>query len=270
MLPFRYPLVGDIDLDVVSSLAVELRSALDASTGDPVVLDCSGLQFIDARGVGMIVELRQDLDREGRRLVLQHARPAVRRLLDIVSLGDLTDVPLRFDPARRAPSPPRDEITSRRRAASPTAVTARGDRRRMLRELLDDLLRESGTDLGNIHAVDRARQGLRIEVHRGFGQVFLAHFAFVDVTGAGSRELLASGRRVVVADVTRDAGLADTPELEVLLAAGVHALHTAPVLAASGELLGAVSAHFRDVHVPDHRECAVLDAIARQAAHVLA
>ncbi len=53
-----------------------------------VALDLSGVTFIDARGVSMMIRLRDDLASRGSTLVLVEPSRAVSRLLAVASLGD--------------------------------------------------------------------------------------------------------------------------------------------------------------------------------------
>jgi PAS domain S-box-containing protein len=74
------------------------------------------------------------------------------------------------------------------------------------------------------------------------------------------------GARVVIEDVTTSPVFAGTPALDVLLAAGVRAVQSTPLVGRSGQLVGMLSAHYRAPRRPLDRDLRVLDLLARQAA----
>jgi anti-anti-sigma factor len=74
-------LTGELDLAGVP----RLHSALAGLDGD-VQLDCSGLEFIDAAGLGAFLKAREACSARGRKLVLVNPSAAVDRLLRLVEL----------------------------------------------------------------------------------------------------------------------------------------------------------------------------------------
>ncbi|MEE1787092.1 STAS domain-containing protein [Streptomyces sp. SP17BM10] len=72
---------GDIDLDTAPGLHRDLVAALRSH--QEVVLDLSGVEFMDCSGLGAILRAQQEADRRGARLVLRTAGRQVRRLLDL-------------------------------------------------------------------------------------------------------------------------------------------------------------------------------------------
>jgi anti-anti-sigma factor len=75
-------LTGELDLAGVP----RLHSALAELDGD-VELDCSGLEFIDAAGLGALLKAHEACMAGGYKLVLVNPSPAVDRLLCLVELG---------------------------------------------------------------------------------------------------------------------------------------------------------------------------------------
>lgn len=82
VLPAR--LDGSTVEDVRLTL-VQAMEAMDATSGD-LVLDCSGLEVIDAAGLGLVVGLHRRAHAIGRRLVLADPKPRVLRLLAVTRL----------------------------------------------------------------------------------------------------------------------------------------------------------------------------------------
>lgn len=78
---------GDLDLAGVPRLLTVL-AGLDAD----VELDCSGLEFIDAAGLGALVRGHRGCRLRGATLVVVDPSPAVVRLLRIVELDTVLHV----------------------------------------------------------------------------------------------------------------------------------------------------------------------------------
>jgi anti-sigma B factor antagonist len=76
---------GDIDLESAPSLCVDLLDALD--THREVVLDLSGVTFMDCAGLRALVHARNHADRRGARLILRRPGAPVLRLLRLTGLA---------------------------------------------------------------------------------------------------------------------------------------------------------------------------------------
>jgi anti-sigma B factor antagonist len=106
-------MAGDDDFEVMVSVDVDtvlwVRGELDIATAPTLrrllaaahprrdlgrddvslVVDLSGVTFIDASGLGVLVDSARWLGRDGRTLVLRDPSPWTRRLLDITRVRDL-------------------------------------------------------------------------------------------------------------------------------------------------------------------------------------
>jgi anti-sigma B factor antagonist len=80
-------LAGELDVNGIERVTCELRRA-EASDARQIVLDLTGLTFIDSSGVCMIVEAHARSQADGDRLVLTCAPGAVQRIFDLTSLTD--------------------------------------------------------------------------------------------------------------------------------------------------------------------------------------
>jgi anti-anti-sigma factor len=94
-LPFSREVTkhGDIDLVVLEgeldlATAEGLTDWLVEIGGSTVVVDLSGLTFMDSSGISAMVIARNRLQGEGDDLVLTRPHPIVRRALEVTGLGD--------------------------------------------------------------------------------------------------------------------------------------------------------------------------------------
>jgi anti-sigma B factor antagonist len=79
---------GEVGLATMNAFELALDRA--ASTGDDLVVDVSGLTFIDAAGLRALARIDERLRRDGRRLSLDRPGHHLRRLLVVVGLEHLT------------------------------------------------------------------------------------------------------------------------------------------------------------------------------------
>lgn len=94
----RIDVAGEIDLATSPRLKVALLSALETPTRPKEIrIDLSGVTFIDARGVGVLVAGCEAARRCGVGFAVQNPQGIVLRVLDILCLTET----LRHAPARR-------------------------------------------------------------------------------------------------------------------------------------------------------------------------
>ena len=84
-------LVGTLDVRSVAVAREALDAALRDGDGD-LVLDVSGLDALDAAGLGVVVATHRKAVRRGRRLVLRGASPALLRTLAVTRLLRILNV----------------------------------------------------------------------------------------------------------------------------------------------------------------------------------
>jgi anti-sigma B factor antagonist len=87
----RVSVAGELD----ATSAARLQGSLDAATGvsaGAVVIDMSGVSFIDSTGLRILVVLQQRLSTQGRLLTLGEVSAQTRRLLDLSGLGSMFGV----------------------------------------------------------------------------------------------------------------------------------------------------------------------------------
>jgi anti-sigma B factor antagonist len=84
-----FVLVGELDAGVVSRVDDELKAA--ARSQAVLIVDLSGIQFIDSSGMHLLVELQPLCAEHGGRLVLVPGPPRVRRVFEILGLEERFD-----------------------------------------------------------------------------------------------------------------------------------------------------------------------------------
>jgi len=78
---------GELDIATAELLEQELRAAEDSDAAR-IVLDLSGLAFMDSTGLRVVLDANERCGGEADRLRVIAGSPAVERLLDIVGLRE--------------------------------------------------------------------------------------------------------------------------------------------------------------------------------------
>lgn len=78
----RVTIQGELDLDRADEVASQL-SDLPAQGATAVLVDASGLSFIDSSGLRALLSAREQLEEAGATLQLINLSPAVERVLDM-------------------------------------------------------------------------------------------------------------------------------------------------------------------------------------------
>ena len=87
----RYPVTGEIDLEVAPTLRSDLLEIVN-TTNDDLVIDCDGLQFIDSQGIAAFAYVHRLLEIEGRRLRVVNLAGMPRRAFDLLGLTELLGI----------------------------------------------------------------------------------------------------------------------------------------------------------------------------------
>jgi len=77
---------GELDAASAERLRGVVTQAIGRATGR-VVVDLGAVEFIDAAGVGALIAGQHEASRAGCRMVLRTPSPRVRRILELVELG---------------------------------------------------------------------------------------------------------------------------------------------------------------------------------------
>lgn len=88
-------------------------------------------------------------------------------------------------------------------------------------------------------------------------------------SGCTCGEVLRTGRRAIAEDVANCEFMASTHDKDVLLAGGIRAGQSTPLVNRDGVLVGMISTHWGEPHRPTERQLRMLDLIARPAADLI-
>lgn len=136
-----------------------------------------------------------------------------------------------------------------------------------LDDALDVAIAVSGADKGHIQILDETTGVLSIAAQRGFDGSFLEFFRRVDVNDVSAcAAALASATPVTVQDVLTSDVFADQLSLNVMLDAGIRAVHSRPLISTDGHVLGMVSVHFAQPRGVEDRVSRLMNILARQLA----
>lgn len=93
-------LEGEIDLRSSPDLRSTLLELIDRAPGR-VIVDLSGIAYMDSSGVGTLVEMKRRLERNGGRLILAALQPRVRSVFEITRLDKFFTIADSVEEARR-------------------------------------------------------------------------------------------------------------------------------------------------------------------------
>ena len=77
-------LSGELDLASVPVLQAQFQAM--ARTEDELIVDMSGLEYIDSTGAKALLDAHRQMSRTGRRIVLAAVQPMARRIIDVMGL----------------------------------------------------------------------------------------------------------------------------------------------------------------------------------------
>lgn len=87
----RFAVQGAVDLATAHELQTKLLVLLDA-TDDDLLLDCSGLTFIDSSGIAVFVHVQKALEVQGRGFRVANMSERVRRPFDMLGLTEVLGI----------------------------------------------------------------------------------------------------------------------------------------------------------------------------------
>jgi anti-sigma B factor antagonist len=88
----RLSVAGDVDIGVAGQLRERLASEAERAGSGGLVLDISGVSFIDCSGLRAMMVVGRQVEAAGGRLVLAGPSPVVSRLVDLLGLSETLPV----------------------------------------------------------------------------------------------------------------------------------------------------------------------------------
>jgi len=147
-------------------------------------------------------------------------------------------------------------------------LVQKGDLHAALQEILAAAAEFTDTDKGNIQIYHSDASELRMVVHQGLGEPFVAFFAnhgWDQGCGRAAVEV----QRVIVEDLLTQDHLRDTIEGRILLEDGIRAFQSTPLTSRDGRLLGMLNNHYRTPGTTGDRKMRYVDLLARLAADLI-
>ncbi|MGH6993406.1 MAG: PAS domain S-box protein [Caulobacteraceae bacterium] len=139
--------------------------------------------------------------------------------------------------------------------------------------LVEAAARLLGSDFSTMQMLhpERGKAGeLELLAFRGFEPGVVKFWQWVRAdSGCTCGRVLRTGERAIAENVETCQWMAGTPDQPALLAAGVRAAQSTPLVSRSGRLLGMISTHWRKPHAPSPSELRRFDILARQAADLI-
>lgn len=88
-------------------------------------------------------------------------------------------------------------------------------------------------------------------------------------SGSTCAAALRTRKRVIVPDVDDCDFMRGTDDLTTYRNTGIRAVQSTPLLSRSGEIVGMISSHWKQVHMPTERDLRMFDVLARQTADLI-
>jgi len=83
---------GEIDFSVTPKVRERFLPLLASGTPE-ILLDLSGLSYVDSSGLALFIEARNQLLAKGRTIRIEAISPQVRKLFNLTQLGELFHLP---------------------------------------------------------------------------------------------------------------------------------------------------------------------------------
>jgi anti-sigma B factor antagonist len=91
-VPGTASLAGEIDFSVTPKVRERLLALIGAGAPE-IVLDLSGLAYVDSSGLALFIEARKILAESGRTIRIAAISPQVRKLFNLTQIGELFGLP---------------------------------------------------------------------------------------------------------------------------------------------------------------------------------
>lgn len=93
---------GEVDVATAPDLREHLASIAESGDGRPVVVDLSGVTFIDSTGLGVLISTRKRCEDDARPLAIVIVEPRILKVFEITGLTELFAIYASLDAAMAA------------------------------------------------------------------------------------------------------------------------------------------------------------------------
>jgi phospholipid transport system transporter-binding protein len=87
--PTRFALPEQLTMPSAAKALAQLRQDLAREASPTVTLDAQGLRVLDSSAVAVLLELRRELQKQGRTLTLRHPPQRLRDLMALYGVSEL-------------------------------------------------------------------------------------------------------------------------------------------------------------------------------------
>ncbi|MGY3505186.1 GAF domain-containing protein [Bradyrhizobium sp. USDA 4471] len=135
--------------------------------------------------------------------------------------------------------------------------------------ILDAAVDLMASDMASIQEFEPNRNELHLLASKGFHPQSAVFWEWVRLdSGSSCAAALSEGRRIIVPDVEASEFIGGD-DADEYRRSGIRGVQSTPLRSRSGQLLGMISTHWREVHRPAERALRALDVLARQAADLI-
>lgn len=144
-----------------------------------------------------------------------------------------------------------------------------GDIDAFYRQIMDAAMAIMHADFASMQMLD-ANGDLQLIAWSGFHPDSARFWQTIHVDSITSCGRSLRGRgRFVISDTEREASIAGSEDLDHYRLSGIRAMQSTPLMSREGKLVGVVSTHWREAHVPSENELRSFDVLARETADLI-
>jgi len=140
----------------------------------------------------------------------------------------------------------------------------------LYQQILDAVVTLMHSEMASMQMLHPERNEPELLAYKGFHPESAAFWHWVRVDSESTcGAALRTGERVIVEDIETCDFMAGTADLDAYRKSGIRAVQSTPLISRSGRVLGMISSHWREPHLPSERDWRLLGVITRQAADLI-
>ncbi len=140
---------------------------------------------------------------------------------------------------------------------------------RLYDRILDAAVDLMASDMASMQEFEPEQNALRLLAWKEFHPQSALFWERVRIdSGSSCGAALSAGARIIVPDIESSEFISGE-DADEYRRSGIRAVQSTPLVSRSGQLVGMISTHWREVHRPSERALRALDVLARQAADLI-